>query len=58
MFILLLLILYVEGVVSTTGLLFLMFGNLSSALLATYYAFYDESINYKIMDKPYTINLI
>ena len=57
MFILLLLILYVNGVVSMTGLLLLTLANLSSALLGGYYAFNDDDeINYKLMEKPYTIN--
>lgn len=58
MFILLLLILYVESVVSVTTLWVLTMANLSSALLAAYYAFYDDQINYKLMEKPYTVNLL
>lgn len=58
MFILLLLVLYVQSGVSMTALLLLTVAKLCSALLAAYYAFYDEEINYKLMEKPYTINLI
>lgn len=59
MFILLLLILYVESVVSRTSLSLLILGNLASAGLAAYYAFYDDDeIDYKRMEKPDTINLL